>query len=156
MNIGTAIKVTAVVFILIMIIVFAVIGGGFGEEYILLGALVGLIVGWLQFILLYGFGELINDVHHIRQKTCGDVVPAPKASQPAREIPRLWDCPLCHEKNPVGRNVCVHCGTRLDHSAGNAPAPVIAVKPDGSWICPFCDTHNTAESKHCKNCGIEK
>lgn len=158
MNVGKVIKSTAVVFIFISILLGAYLGGAFfgPEEGVFIGALVGLAAGWMQFILLYGFGELIDDVHHIRQKTCGDVAPAPNVPQPVKEIPQLWDCPLCHKQNPVGRNVCFHCGTRLDNSVGKTSAPVIAVKADGSWISPFCDTHNTAESKFCQQCGIEK
>lgn len=164
-NIGKAIKATAILFIFVSIILFAFLGGSlFGPAAgVFIGALMGLAMGWMQFILLYGFGKLIDDVHHIRQKTCGDVTPvpnapqpAPKAPQPVAETPLLWDCPLCHRQNPLDQNVCYHCGTSSYPSGGKSSAPMIDVQPDGSWICPFCDTHNTPESTFCQNCGIEK
>ncbi|MBE6924878.1 MAG: hypothetical protein E7466_06565 [Ruminococcaceae bacterium] len=157
MNIGKLIKTTAVIILVVFIILFAFLGGAFFDPNtgVFIGALLGLCLGWLQFVLLYGFGKIIDDVHQIRKKTCGDVAPAPKTSQPINETPALWECPLCGRQNPVGKNVCCNCGTELGNSTNGASNLVIAVKADGSWVCPFCDTHNTPESKFCRECGIE-
>lgn len=158
MNIGKVIKVTAIIFIFLFLILFAFLGGALlgTPEGVFIGILAGLAIGWLQFILLYGFGKMIDDVHQIRKKTCGDAEPAPKAAMSVKETPRLWNCPLCGRPNPVGQNTCFHCGTRLDDSASNVSTPIIDIKADGSWVCPFCDTHNAPESKFCQNCGIER
>ena len=121
--------------VLIAIVLFALCATTNQGLYVLLGLAVGAgIIGVTYFfgrmamILLYGYGELIDEVKEIRQKINPQTNPTPSPKPKANRNPNT---------NP-----------------NKDPALLVTRNSDGTWNCAFCDHLNKADAKSCAECDV--
>ena len=81
--------------------------------YGLLTLVCGPIVAWVGSWLLYAFGELVEDVHAIRNK---EGTTEEKAKREAKIKSQKYKCPKCKHTLHYGDDVCEKCGGKLDWS----------------------------------------
>ena len=125
--------ILAVLIAIAIVIVFAYIG----LKWMIIGIVLGVaIVGLTYFfarmnvIMMYGYGELIDQVKAIRQH-----ITPQNASLLVEPIP---------EPDP---DIIVESGTDS--------TPLSVRNTDGSWKCVFCEHLNNADAKWCYKCGVK-
>lgn len=146
-DIGAKIKTWAV-WIFIVESIGAIITGVIlmGSELLAPGFLVmiiGPIAAWVSSWLLYAFGQLVEDIHELRnieyaqlqtqekpQTKIFDAQPAKTSAAPAVSTP------ASKEKDPNKNN-----------------APISAEIKDGNKVCPQCGTEQKADRRICWSCG---
>lgn len=167
-NIGGKIKTTAVVVTVIGFIASVIGGIGIMAAHTSrnptiftgIGFLVGGCVGsWVGSFMLYGFGQLIEDLQECKgylytltkNNESGD---APKIKsallagaestrkQSASSMPSYpWICDRCGARNSSSATVCRDCGEQH------------ITAPCSEWKCPKCGYLNPAGQLSCKSCG---
>ena len=82
----------------------------------------------LQYLLLYGYGELIDKASDLEARSQGGKKGGRKPQRPAES-----------------------------HTEPNADEgqPKTKRRPDGSWKCMFCDHMNPSGKDYCQKCGAE-
>lgn len=113
----------------------------------------GYIVARLEVIVLYGFGELIDQTMQINHRqlrqehTAGkkgvgkDKVKAVMPPRPAKQ--HTWRCPTCNRM--IQENPCPYCEPMWDD--------VVPVeRTEQSWTCPKCGTKNLNSRTDCWRC----
>ena len=90
--------------------------------YILL-VFLGPIIAWVGSWILYAFGELVEDVHAIRNKEgttaeekanfqqCGEIEHIETKYASDSVVTDFWTC-SCQRENSVSRTECWHCGAK--------------------------------------------
>lgn len=85
----------------------------------------------LQYLLLYGYGELIDKVSDLEARSQGGKKGGRKPQRPAES----------------------HTEPKPDCS--DEGQPKTKRRPDGSWKCMFCDHMNPSGKDYCQKCGAE-
>ena len=138
---------------------------GTDEEFLcgvlaVLGAVIKAAAVYVGTWLLYGFGQLVDDVHQMRtngsQTAVTVSVDGEKKTVVTTENPvsssagAKWRCAKCGAENPVSRGACQKCG------ADKYSRPSHAASLGKTWRCPKCGEENSASRASCKSCGTYK
>ena len=113
---------------------------GIGFLVLFLGPLVALASSWI----LYAFGELVEDMHEMRDKKAAAAVNIPTVlnEAPAYTAPKQT-APVVAAETPVN----------MDKAPNTANAPVSAEIKNGEKVCPKCGTAQRADRRVCWSCG---
>ena len=129
----TAVVLMTIPAVLLAIAVFAICATTNDGLYVLLGLAAGagiISVGYfsakMAMMLLYGYGELIDEVKEIRQT----VNPRKNSRKKTDRKPSM---------NP-------------NDEPAPANEPSVSRNEDGSWTCLFCDHINAPNAKSCTQC----
>ncbi len=146
--------------------------GGFATEngpmiiLMLLLAVVILMIGYyvsrVSVMLLYGFGELIDNVMSINGRveklekkgspTSANSEPKPAPAAPAKMAANVNQSQPSGEKIPTGK------GVEMEKQKETADKPA-SVKPEwvdeGTVTCPVCGRVQKADRKCCWDCGVK-
>lgn len=87
----------------------------------------------LQYLLLYGYGELIDKVSDLEARSQGGKKGGRKPQRPAESHTEPEPEPDCSDEGQ----------------------PKTKRRPDGSWKCMFCDHMNPSGKDYCQKCGAE-
>ena len=87
----------------------------------------------LQYLLLYGYGELIDKVSDLEARSQGGKKGGRKPQQPAES----------------------HTEPEPESDCSDEGQPKTKRRPDGSWKCMFCDHMNPSGKDYCQKCGAE-
>lgn len=87
----------------------------------------------LQYLLLYGYGELIDKVSDLEARSQGGKKGGRKPQQPAES----------------------HTEPEPESDCSDEGQPKTKRRPDGSWKCMFCDHTNPSGKDYCQKCGAE-
>ena len=87
----------------------------------------------LQYLLLYGYGELIDKVSDLEARSQGGIKGGRKPQQPAES----------------------HTEPEPESDCSGEGQPKTKRRPDGSWKCMFCDHMNPSGKDYCQKCGAE-
>ncbi len=114
-NVGKKIKTLTLVVFWIEVVLFAISGLAIisiEEELFPLGILViaiGFLVSWLSGFVLYGYGEIIDNLQ-IQTTQLSNIL-AKSGAQPATQPQTLtWKCASCGKENDLSANFCEACG----------------------------------------------
>lgn len=91
----------------------------------------------LQYLLLYGYGELIDKVSDLEARSQGGKKGGRKPQRPAESHTEP-------NAEPEPEPDCSDEGQ-----------PKTKRRPDGSWKCMFCDHMNPSSKDYCQKCGAE-
>ena len=91
----------------------------------------------LQYLLLYGYGELIDNVSDLEARSQGGKKGGRKPQRPAESHTEP-------NAEPEPEPDCSDEGQ-----------PKTKRRPDGSWKCMFCDHTNPSGKDYCQKCGAE-
>lgn len=127
---------------------FGLIGGGVAS------VVFGYFLARLEVIILYGFGELIDQVTQINQRQQQqDLAVARKKIEAEKEDRKKQTeegkplvCKVCGKT--IDREPCKYC---IAKSKLNTPLE----KTDMNWTCPKCGTKNLNSRKNCWRCEYE-
>ncbi len=173
-NPGRKLKFIAVITFIVECI-SSFIGGIFywveEEEFFggILIMLVGFAVAWLSVIVLYAFGQLVensDNLVYIASKSTGIKVETTQFSfttnsgvnnnyapynqnayaAPQPQAPTFITCPKCGELNGANNTACFKCRTPLSNPQYQQPQP-----QTHQWRCNTCG--NMTDSSPCKFCG---
>ena len=90
------------------------------SDYALPVLVVGVIICWISSLGMYGFGQIVDDVHAMRltqtSKPAHTIDPFEKdainpASKPTVGTGVEWECKKCKSSNPGNLLYCKGCGT---------------------------------------------
>ena len=115
-----------------------------GTLYLIFAIIAGIIViiwvyssARLQYLLLYGYGELIDKVSDLEARSQGGKKGGRKPQRPAESHTEP-------NAEPEPEPDCSDEGQ-----------PKTKRRPDGSWKCMFCDHMNPSGKDYCQKCGAE-
>lgn len=91
----------------------------------------------LQYLLLYGYGELIDKVSDLEARSQGGKKGGRRPQRPAESHTEP-------NAEPEPEPDCSDEGQ-----------PKTKRRPDGSWKCMFCDHMNPSGKDYCQKCGAE-
>ena len=77
----------------------------------ILVVVIGCFISWLSVLLLYAFGDLVENVAGIRAELAR--INNTDAAAPKEEGDQ-WICGHCFEFNPQDAQRCIHCGAEKD------------------------------------------
>ncbi len=110
--------------------------------------------------VLYGFGQLVDDVHHMRTKGGQTAVTVSVDGEKKTVVTTEktesssfganWKCSKCGTENPVFKAACKKCG------ADKYSRPGQASSSGPKWRCPKCGEENPTSRASCKSCGAYK
>ena len=136
------IRRTLLMAVLVIAAVAAV--GSNNEDLVAPAIIAGLIViiwvyssARLQYLLLYGYGELIDKVSDLEARSQGGKKGGRKPQRPAESHTEP-------NAEPEPEPDCSDEGQ-----------PKTKRRPDGSWKCMFCDHMNPSGKDYCQKCGAE-
>lgn len=189
-NVGSKIKKIAriatwvEIFISIIGSIYLAIGGlidfeNYGYFIFLapIAAVVGIIIAWLSYIVLYAFGDLVESNRFLadnaasQNDSIGTATPSP-TQEPSEEptlLQSVWYCEHCGQKNPDFSHSCKGCGQSRPHTATPSAAPSSVSTPRTSYkcicgtrfygaVCPNCSrpapqTGQAQDMSYCEQCG---
>lgn len=101
--------------------------------------IVGPFLSWAFSLLLYGFGELVENSTYLK---------IPDEDQESRKAvgDTTW---VSDSQKPAGNDTV----SSPESSAAQVNTSKTEVKRD--WFCPDCGKHNSADSRFCSSCGLE-
>lgn len=125
----------------------------------ILGAVGKLAAVYVGTWILYGFGQLVDDVHEMRTKDApmavtvsmdGEKKVTVTKEQPDASKEAKWRCAKCGAENPLYKATCQGCG------ADKFSRPGSTASSGPKWRCPKCGTENSNSRVSCQNCGAYK
>ena len=158
-NIGNKIKDVARTVTWILIVLSIVCGaltwksmadirqGGLGLVLFLVIGGLGSLVAWLGSLVLYGFGQLVDDASTIRRAITKAAKPGvgPAAQQPVAQQPVA--------QQPAPRQAVAQQPVHTAASGSGAPS---AAGEDSPWRCPVCGALNAAGRPRCIKCSTNR
>jgi len=78
----------------------------------LLIMIIGSVASWILSVVLYGFGQLVEDNQQIRSLLENEHKEKPAPARIVNVKPKnFWTCPSCGKVNPFTSKACINCGS---------------------------------------------